>query len=183
MELEKKTIFWNRCRKSARPVGIFLALFLLWSGVLFPLGRKIQEGCRQQQQIQQQLQILAAFARQWDPQEAQEAARQLAGNGKELEAPQSREHWLEALARTADCSQIRCLRLLPLDKNGKTGEIGAEVVLEGSYPSFLAFFQQWEAAFPGTWTREGRLESREMGKTLVFQGKFLSGPMKSSKSR
>ena len=95
MELEKKTIFWNRCRKSARPVGIFLALFLLWSGVLFPLGRKIQEGCRQQQQIQQQLQILAAFARQWDPQEAQEAARQLAGNGKELEAPQSREHWLE----------------------------------------------------------------------------------------
>ena len=140
MELEKKTIFWNRCQKSACPVGIFLALFLLWSGVLFPLGRKIQEGCRQQQQIQQQLQILAAFARQWDPQEAQEAARQLAGNGKELEAPQSREHWLEALARTADCSQIRCLRLLPLDKNGKTGEIGAEVVLEGSYPSFFGFF-------------------------------------------
>ena len=72
MELEKKTIFWNRCRKSVRPVGIFLALFLLWSGVLFPLGRKIQKGCRQQQQIQQQMQQLLN-----DPQKMQELLNRL----------------------------------------------------------------------------------------------------------
>lgn len=178
---EKKTSCWNRCRKSIRPAGIFLALFLLWGGFLLPLGRKIQDGCRQQRQIQQQLQVLAAFAQQWDPQATRENALLPAEEGPG--APRSREQWLEALARTAACSQIRCLRLLPLEKNEKTGETGVEVVLEGSYPGFLAFFQQWEAAYPGTWTREGRMESRDRGKTLVFQGKVLTGPIKSSKSR
>lgn len=180
---DRKSDIMHWLRKGKQPIGIFLLLALLWGGVLFPLGQRIGRGCQQQRQLQQRLQHLAAFARSWDPQETREEASHLTKVRKKREAPVSRENWLEALTQTAENSQIRCLRLLPLESGEKTGEAGIDVVLEGPYPGFLLFFRQWEETYPGTWIWDGRLESRENGKKLLFQGKFFYGPIKSSKGR
>lgn len=158
-----------------------LGVLCLWTWLVLPLGRELLTVKRQNEVRKQKLEQLALFAARWDPeQEARE--KSLLEQGKRENPSLPPEAWLGALEAVAARNGLQVIRLAPLTLEGKKDPAGLEAELEGSYPRLVTFFRWWEARYPGVWTREGRLEAREKGEKVLFHGKFITGPVKSSKS-
>ncbi|MCF0139495.1 MAG: hypothetical protein HUJ81_05270 [Acidaminococcus fermentans] len=168
--------------RNLRGLGLCLGLFLLWICLLLPLGRDILDRNRQNGAMRNRIRQLAVFAGQWDPEKSGEEKRRLDRYARE-NRQQSPEAWAGYLETEAARSGLQVLRLAPLNPEGKALPSGLEADLEGSFPQLFTFFRQWETRYPGVYTRDGRLETRERGKKVLFHGKFITGPVKSSKSR
>lgn len=168
--------------RNLRGLGLCLGLFLLWICLLLPLGRDILDRNRQNGAMRNRIRQMAVFAGQWDPEKSGEEKRRLDRYARE-NRQQSPEAWAGCLETEAARSGLQVLRLAPLNPEGKALPSGLEADLEGSFPQLFTFFRQWETRYPGVYTRDGRLETRERGKKVLFHGKFITGPVKSSKSR
>ena len=179
---EKKTRFLPLGGRNLRGMGLCLGLFLLWGCLLLPLGRDLLEQNRQNGEMRHRLRQLAVFAGRWDPEQVAGEKRRLDRYARE-NRQQSPEVWAGCLEKEAARSGLQVLRLAPLPPEGKVMPSGLEADLEGSFPQLFTFFRQWETRYPGVYTRDGRLETRERGKKVLFHGKFITGPVKSSKSR
>lgn len=178
---EKKPLVSRLREDPFQGVLLGLGVLCLWTWLVLPLGRELLTVKRQNEVRKQNLEQLALFAARWDPeQEARE--KSLLEQGKRENPSLPPEAWLGALEAAAARNGLQVIRLAPLTPEGKKDPAGLEAELEGSYPRLVTFFRWWEARYPGVWTREGRLETREKGEKVLFHGKFITGPVKSSKS-